>query len=81
MTPSDKPTRDKLKQALVNQSQARRELLELDRERTARRLDKIESQIKSIGANAERTADQQIKLLLEGSREAKPTKTNTNKKD
>ena len=74
MTPRDKPLRAKLKQALLDESSIRRELLLLEQDRTKKRLDKIQSQLDNIESNAQRMAERQIKQLLEG-----PKKTSAEK--
>jgi hypothetical protein len=75
MSPSDAQLKDKLKRALLDDASVRREILELERDRITRRLARLEAQIQSIDAGAERTAERQIKLLLEGTKKSIPTKT------
>lgn len=77
MTPRDKQLRTKLKQLLLDEAKVRRELLKLEQNRVQRRLEKIEAQINDIDANAERTAERQVKLLLERPGKSKKTQDAT----
>ena len=77
MTPQDARTRGRLKQALLDESQVRRELLELEHQRTTKRLERLNSQIRSLENSAEQSAERKIKLLLEGQKSTKPAKTKT----
>ena len=66
MTPQDKSTAEKLKQALLEENKVRRKILLLDHERTSRRLERIEAQIESLEKNADKAVDRHIKQLIDG---------------
>ena len=77
MSPQDKPTANKLKAALLDEAGARRKLLQLDYDRTTKRLERIEAQMESIDNNAEKAIDRQIRQLIEGTPPRPAGKTST----
>lgn len=77
MSPQDQSTASKLKQALLDENDVRREILELERERITKRLERIETQMEAIDNNAERAAARQIKQLIEGTKSVPANKTKT----
>lgn len=65
MSPDSDEIQDRLKSAIREQLSVRRELLILDRDRTAQRLKRLETQIEQIEGGADRIVDRQLKFLLE----------------
>jgi hypothetical protein len=68
MTPQDEAAQDKLRDALVEQLQARRALLELERDQAAKRVERLDEQIKKLDADMQKAAERQLKLILQGPR-------------
>jgi hypothetical protein len=68
MTPQDESAQSKLKDALVEQLNARRELLQLERSQAAKRVERLDEQLKKLDADAEKAAERQLKLILQGPR-------------
>ena len=68
MSPQDESAKAKLKEALVEQVRARRELLSLEREQVAKRLKKLDEQLEKLNREAESTAEAQLQAILAGTR-------------
>jgi hypothetical protein len=66
MSPQDEAAKAKLKAALVEQIHARRELLQLERDHVAKRLEKLDEQIKKLQNDSEQAAERQLQAIVEG---------------
>jgi hypothetical protein len=75
MSPQDQELRAKVKDAIREQLAVRGELLALERQRTATRLQSLDSQIEKLKTSADKMAERQLQSLLEGNkkREVKTT--------
>ena len=70
--------RKELLTALTEQAKLRLALLELERERLAERLAKVDEQIERHGSNAENAAEQQLKVLLNKLDETRQARSKNN---
>ena len=79
MSPQDKRTASELKESLQAEVKVRREILLLERERTSKRLERIDAQIQSIDMNSEKLIERRVKQLIQGSHS--PEKASTRSVD
>lgn len=68
MSPQDEAAKSKLKETLVEQLHARRELLAHERDQAAKRLKKLDAQLEKLDREAESTAEAQLQTILAGPR-------------
>jgi hypothetical protein len=68
MSPQDAAAKAKLKEALVEQLRARRELLALERQQVAKRLKKLDEQLEKLNREVDLTAESQLQAILAGQR-------------
>jgi tellurite resistance protein len=67
MTPEDESAKSKLKDALVEQLRSRRELLQFERDQAAKRMERLDEQLKKLDADFDQTAERQLRVILQGS--------------
>ena len=79
MTPQDERLRQRLKRALLDESDARRKLLSLDLERTTKKMERLKSQMELLEKNAEKSAERQINGLLKPPTKDEPVQNTTAK--
>ena len=68
MNPQNEAAKAKLKQALVEQLQLRRETLALERAQLAKRLQKLDEQIEHAGGDIDAAAERQLQAITSGTR-------------